>query len=116
MRSRECAANQSLMSGDSRLAAGLAHGGWLNFGRFRWPDVNVTGGLRAGAGMATPLVTGLATGHQEYGVFAALGAFGSGVVAFQGISRSRVRAVVLGAAGMAVATFAGSAAAAADGW
>jgi hypothetical protein len=45
------------------LAAELAHGGWLNFGRFRWPDVNVTGGLRAGAGMVTPLAVGLITGH-----------------------------------------------------
>ena len=35
------------------LAAGLAHGGWLNFGQFRWRDVNVTGGLRAGAGVVT---------------------------------------------------------------
>jgi uncharacterized membrane protein YccC len=96
------------------LAAELAHGGWLNFGQFRWPDVNVTGGLRAGAGIVTPLAVGLVTGHLEDGVFAALGAFGAGVVAFQGISRTRVRAVVLGAVGMAIATFAGSAAA--NGW
>jgi Fusaric acid resistance protein-like len=98
------------------LAAELAHGGWLNFGQFRWSDVNVPGGLRAGAGVTVPLAVGLVTGHLEYGVFATLGAFGAGVVAFQGFSRTRLAAVVLAAFGMAVATFAGSAAADASGW
>jgi uncharacterized membrane protein YccC len=56
------------------LAAELSHGGWLNFGPFRWSAVDVPRALRAGAGMVTPLALGVATGHLEYGVFAALGA------------------------------------------
>ena len=72
--------------------------------------------LRAGAGMVTPLVVGLVTGHLEYGAFAALGAMPAGLVTFQGFSRTRVTAVVLAAFGMAAATFVGSAAAEGNGW
>jgi hypothetical protein len=60
------------------LAAELSQGGWLNFGTFRWSDADVPRALRAGAGMITPLALGLATGHLEYGVFAALGALPAG--------------------------------------
>ena len=74
------------------LAAELAQGGWLSFGQFRWADVNVTGALRAGAGVVTPLVLGLVTGHLEYGVFACLGALPAGFVSFQGVSRTRAPA------------------------
>src|SRR5271165_3053514 len=98
------------------LAAGLSHGGWLNFGPFRWADLRVAGALRAGAGMVTPLAVGLVTGHLEHGAFAALGAMPAGLVTFQGFSRTRVTAVVLAAFGMAGATFVGSAAAAGNGW
>jgi uncharacterized membrane protein YccC len=98
------------------LAAEIAHGGWFSLGQFRWADVNVGGALRAGAGMITPLVLGLVTGRMEYGVFAALGALPAGFVSFQGVSRTRVTAVVLAAVGMAVATFIGGAAAYSSGW
>ncbi len=98
------------------LAAGLSHGGWLNFGPFRWADLRVAGALRAGAGMVTPLAVGLVTGHLEYGAFAALGAMPAGLVTFQGFSRTRVTAVVLAAFGMAAATFVGSTAADGTGW
>ena len=66
--------------------------------------------------MITPLVLGLATGHLEYGVYAALGALPAGMVSFQGASRTRVTAVVLAAVGMAVATFTGGVAAYVSGW
>lgn len=98
------------------LAAELSHGGWLNFGQLRWSDANVLGGLRAGIGVIVPLVLGLVTGHMEYGAFAALGALPAGFVSFQGFSRTRLTAVVLAAVGMAMATFAGAAAADANGW
>ena len=98
------------------LAAELSQGGWLNFGAFRWSDTDIPRGLRAGAGMITPLALGLATGHLEYGVYACLGALPAGFVSFQGASRTRVSAVVLAALGMAVATFTGGVAAYASGW
>jgi uncharacterized membrane protein YccC len=98
------------------LAAELSQGGWLNFGPFRWSDVNIPRALRAGAGMITPLALGLATGHLEYGVFAALGALPAGLVSFQGASRTRVTAVAFAAFGMAVATFVGGVAAYTSGW
>jgi uncharacterized membrane protein YccC len=98
------------------LAAELSHGGWLNFGPFRWSAVDVPRALRAGVGMVTPLAIGLATGHLEYGVFAALGALNAGIVSFQGASRTRVSAVTLAALGMAVCTWVGGVAAWAGGW
>src|ERR1700761_1198943 len=98
------------------LAAELSHGGWLNFGPFRWSAVDVPRALRAGIGMVTPLAVGLATGHLEYGVFAALGAQPAGIVSFQGASRTRVSAVTLASLGMAVATWVGGVAAWASGW
>ena len=104
--------------GSSRrmLAAELSQGGWLNFGAFRWSDVDVPRALRAGAGMITPLAIGLATNHLEYGVFACLGALPAGFVSFQGASRTRVSAVVFAAFGMAVATFVGGVCAYTSGW
>ncbi|HEY0716130.1 MAG TPA: FUSC family protein [Streptosporangiaceae bacterium] len=98
------------------LAAELSHGGWLNFGPFRWSAIDVPRALRAGAGMITPLVAGLATGHLEYGVFAALGAQPAGIVSFQGSSRTRVSAITLAALGMAASTWVGGVAAWSGGW
>src|ERR1700753_2082080 len=89
------------------LAAELSHGGWLSFGPFRWSAVDVPRALRAGAGMVTPLALGVATGHLEYGVVAALGAQPAGIVSFQGSSRTRVSAITLAALGMAVCTWVG---------
>src|SRR6201995_1016531 len=98
------------------LAADLRHGGGLNLGPCRWSAVDVPRALRAGIGMVTPLAVGLATGHLEYGVFAALGAQPAGIVSFQGASRTRVSAVTLASLGMAVATWVGGVAAWASGW
>jgi uncharacterized membrane protein YccC len=98
------------------LAAELSQGGWLNFGAFRWSDLDVPRALRAGVGMTTPLALGLATNHLEYGVFAALGALPAGMVSFQGASRTRVTAVVFAAVGMAVATLVGGVCAYLGGW
>src|ERR1700749_2004994 len=98
------------------LAAEMSHGGWLNFGPFRWSAVDVPRALRAGIGMVTPLAVGVATGHLEYGVFAALGAQPAGIVSFQGASRTRVSAITLAALGMAVATWVGGVAAWTSGW
>jgi uncharacterized membrane protein YccC len=98
------------------LAAELSQGGWLNFGPFRWSDINIPRALRAGAGIITPLALGLATGHLEYGIFATLGALPAGFVSFQGASRTRVTAVAFAAFGMAVATFVGGVAAYTSGW
>jgi uncharacterized membrane protein YccC len=98
------------------LAAELSQGGWLNFGAFRWSAIDVPRALRAGVGMITPLALGLATNHLEYGVFASLGALPAGMVSFQGASRTRVTAVTLAAAGMAVATFVGAVCAYTSGW
>jgi uncharacterized membrane protein YccC len=98
------------------LAAELSHGGWLNFGPFRWSAVDVPRAVRAGIGMVTPLAIGLATGHLEFGVYAALGAQPAGIVSFQGASRTRVSAITLAALGMAVATWVGGVAAWASGW
>jgi uncharacterized membrane protein YccC len=51
-----------------------------------------------------------------YGSYAALGALPAGFVSFQGVSRTRVLAVVGAAVGMAVSTFVGAATEAAAGW
>jgi uncharacterized membrane protein YccC len=64
----------------------------------------------------TPLAVGMATGHLEYGSFAALGALPAGFVAFRGITRTRVLAVAVTAAGMAASTFVGAATAAGSPW
>jgi uncharacterized membrane protein YccC len=98
------------------LAAEITRGGWFSLGQFRWADVNVGGALRAGAGVITPLALGLVTGRLEYGVFAALGSFSAGFVSFQGVSRTRVSAVVLTAVGMAVVTFIGGTASHSSQW
>ncbi len=68
-------------------------------------------GVRGAIGVLTPLVIGVATGRIEYGSFAALGALPAGFVSFQGVSRTRVLAVLCASAGMAVSTFAGATAA-----
>ncbi len=56
------------------LAAEVSHGGWLDLGQFRWRNVTPGRAARAAFGVLTPLVIGIATGHVEYGTFAALGA------------------------------------------
>jgi hypothetical protein len=64
----------------------------------------------------TPLVIGVLTGKTSYGSYAALGALPAGFVAFRGVNRSRVLAVLAAAAGMAISTFVGAMAAAELPW
>lgn len=100
-----------LRGGRAFLAAELSRPGWLDFGAFRWGDLALAQGLRAAIGVLTPLIVGVATGHVEYGSFAALGALPAGFVAFRGVNRTRVLAVLCASAGMAVSTFVGATAA-----
>jgi uncharacterized membrane protein YccC len=116
VRDYRTALTEWLRASRQTLAAELRHGGWLSFGPFRWSAVDVPRALRAGFGMVTPLAIGVATGHLEYGVFAALGAQPAGMVSFQGSSRTRVSAVTLAALGMAVCTWVGGVSAWASGW
>jgi hypothetical protein len=60
-----------------------------------------------------PLAAGAASGHVEYGTFASLGALPAGLASFQGVTRTRVTAVAVASAGMAVSTFVGGTVAAA---
>lgn len=68
-------------------------------------------GLLLTAGVMLPLALGIALGHPQYGVFAALGAFPSGICATLGEGRKQPAAVALAAAGMALGTFVGALAA-----
>ncbi len=79
-------------------------------GRFGRP------GLRAALGVMTPLIIGVASGKIEYGSHAALGALPAGFVSFRGVSWTRVLAVLVATAGMAVSTFAGATAAWSQPW
>jgi len=90
------------------LAAELRGSGWLDFGAFRWRDLAAGKATRATLGVITPLAIGLATGHEEFGSFAALGALPAGFVSFRGVTRTRILAVILAATGMAVSTFIGA--------
>jgi uncharacterized membrane protein YccC len=105
-----------LRAGRAFLATELSQSGWLDFGAFRWHDVAPGRAARATFGVITPLAIGVALGRVEFGSFAALGALPAGFVSFRGITRTRVQAVVLAAAGMAISTFAGAWAAASHAW
>jgi uncharacterized membrane protein YccC len=90
------------------LAAELGRSGWLDFGAFRWRDLALGPAGRAAFGVITPLAIGVATGHDAFGSYAALGALPAGFVSFRGVTRTRALAVALAAAGMAVSTFVGA--------
>ena len=85
-------------------------------GPFRWGDAAPRRAVRVAVGVALPLAVGSASGHLDYGAFAALGALPAGFVSFQGVTRSRVTAVAVASAGMAVSTFVGAATAAVAPW
>lgn len=70
----------------------------------------VRGALLA-SGVMLPLSLGVALGHAEYGVFAALGALPSGFAAMFGQGRKRPAAVALASVGMAFGAFVGALAA-----
>jgi uncharacterized membrane protein YccC len=105
-----------LHAGRAFLATELSQSGWLDFGAFRWRDIAPGRAVRAMFGVVTPLAIGVAIGRVEFGSFAALGALPAGFVSFRGITRTRVQAVVLAAAGMAVSTFVGAWAEASHPW
>lgn len=105
-----------LRASQSYLAAEVGHGGWLNLGQFSWRNVTPGRAARATFGVLTPLIIGFATGHVEYGTFAALGAVPAGMVSFQGVTRTRVLLVTVAVAGMAISTFIGAAASADAPW
>ena len=65
--------------------------------------------LRVALGVVLPLVVAVAVGHPAEGVAAAAGALSVGFASFQGVYRTRARAMVLTACGMAVSTLVGGA-------
>jgi uncharacterized membrane protein YccC len=97
-----------LRAGRAFLASELSQPGWIDFGAFRWRDIDLRRAARAAFGVITPLAIGVATGHIAFGSFAALGALPAGFISFRGITRTRVLAVLLAAAGMAISTFVGA--------
>ena len=97
-----------LRASQAFLASEVSHGGWLDLGQFRWRDATWGRAARAAFGVVVPLAIGIATGHVEYGVFAALGAQPAGLVSFQGVTRSRIMLIAVAVAGMAVSTFVGA--------
>jgi uncharacterized membrane protein YccC len=105
---------------DTRAGPGhLARFGWreaLRAGSAGWKDVVTWRTLRVAAGVVLPLAAGAASGHAEYGAFASLGALPAGLASFQGVTRTRVTAVAVASAGMAVSTFVGGTVAAAAPW
>ena len=86
------------------------------FGTFAPERLAPARAVRAGLGVALPLVVGWLSGHMQYGAYAALGALPAGVTSFQGEARGRVAAVALATAGMALSTFVGASAASASPW
>ncbi|WP_298140072.1 FUSC family protein [Acidiferrobacter sp.] len=80
-------------------------------GPFRWDDVEPYRAARVALGVALPLAGGWLTGHLEYGAYAALGALPAGFASFQGETRTRLAAVAVASAGMAISTFVGATAA-----
>lgn len=85
-------------------------------GPFHWRDVAPRRAARVALGVVVPLGLGWASGHVDYGAYAALGALPAGVASFQGETRSRVAVVVAASVGMAVSTFVGATTAAVAPW
>ena len=79
----------------------------LRFGPFHWSALAPLRAARAAVGIVVPLIVGWATGHLDYGAYAALGALPAGFASFEGVTRSRIMAVVVATVGMAVSTFVG---------
>ncbi len=85
-------------------------------GPFHWRNVAPGRAARVALGVVVPLGLGWASGHVDYGAYAALGALPAGVASFQGETRSRVAVVVAASVGMAVSTFVGATTAALAPW
>ena len=80
----------------------------LRIGPFQWGAIAPWRAARVALGVLAPLVLGWASGQIEYGAFAALGALPAGFAAYQGVTRSRIAAIVVASVGMAVTTFVGA--------
>jgi uncharacterized membrane protein YccC len=80
-------------------------------GRFDRAALEPGFALRCTIGVAIPLVVATALGQPAMGVAAAIGAFITGFTSLQGIYRTRVRAILLAAFGMALTGFIGALAA-----
>lgn len=99
-----------------RMTAALKWHERAQLGRFSMERVAAARAARVAVGVVLPLLVGLLTGHIQYGAYAALGALPAGFASFQGETRSRVAAVLLASAGMALSTFVGATAAEASPW
>src|SRR6202043_3556150 len=93
--------------------SGLGWKGLLRLGPFHWDVMAPWRAARVALGVVVPFGVGAASGHLDYGAFAALGAYSAGLASFEGVTRSRVAAVAAASVGMAVCTFVGATAAAA---
>ncbi|MCW2964516.1 MAG: hypothetical protein JWO17_1768 [Actinomycetia bacterium] len=102
--------------GFSRSYLGGLHWRLVAVGPVRWGAAAPWRAARAALGVVVPLAVGAASGHLDYGAFAALGAMPGGFASFQGVSRGRIAAVALASGGMAVSTFVGATTAAAAPW
>ena len=80
-------------------------------GRFDRTALEPGFALRCTIGVAIPLVVATALGQPALGVAAAIGAFITGFTSLQGIYRTRIRAVLVAACGMALTGFLGALAA-----
>jgi uncharacterized membrane protein YccC len=85
-------------------------------GPFHWRNVAPGRAARVALGVVVPLGLGWASGHVDYGAYAALGALPAGVASFQGETLSRAAVVVAASIGMAVSTFVGATTAAIAPW
>ena len=87
---------------------GLGWKGLVRLGPFHWGAMAPWLVARSAFGVVVPFGVGAASGHLDYGAFAALGAFSAGIVSFEGVTRSRVAAVAVASVGMSVCTFVGA--------
>jgi uncharacterized membrane protein YccC len=88
----------------------------VRVGPLRWGDVAPWRAARVALGVIVPLAIGSASGHLDYGAFAALGAQSAGLVSFHGEARRRLTAVAVASVGMAVSTFVGATTSTAAPW
>jgi len=98
------------------MPAPIAWNKLVQFGPFRWEGLALWRAARVAVGVVVPLGLGWASGHVQYGAYAALGALSAGVTSFLGETRSRVTVVVLASLGMAISTLIGATTAAAAPW
>ena len=78
-----------------------------NLGRLDRSQLTPVEALRVTVGVVLPLVVAVAAGRPGDGVAVAAGALSVGFASFQGVYRTRVRAMVLTACGMSVSTLVG---------